>query len=146
MAKQYRRTPLRRVANRLMEQLVRRGRGPSYTWLITVPGRKTGRPYTTPVNVVDEGGQRWLVAPYGDVGWVRNIRAAGRATLARGARADEVGVAEVGPQEAAPILRRYLSDTPVTKPFFDAGKDSSLEAFAAEAPRHPVFRVVPGAG
>jgi hypothetical protein len=68
---------------------------------------------------------------------VRNLRAAGRATLTRGRRSEEVGVVEVGPEEAAPVLRRYPSDTPITRAYFDATPDSPLPAFAAEAPGTP---------
>jgi hypothetical protein len=84
-----------------------------------------------------------LVAPYGEGGWVRNARAAGRVTLSRGGRSERVAIFEVQPAEAAPVLRRYVAQVPITKPYFDVGPDSSLDAFLAEAPRHPVFRVVP---
>ena len=143
MARRYRTTGLRRLGNRLMAPLVRRGRGPERTWLITVPGRRSGEPHTTPVNLVEDGGQRWLVAPYGAVGWVRNLRAGGRVTLTRGARAERARAVEVGPEEAAPVLRRYLADNRITRPFFDVRPDSPLADFAAEAARHPVFRIVP---
>jgi hypothetical protein len=53
-----------------------------------------------------------------------------------------VRVEEVDAQTAAPVLREYLSKTPVTKSFFDATPDSPLDTFAAEAQRHPVFRIV----
>ena len=88
------------------------------------------------------GGRRWLVAPYGDVAWVKNARAAGRVTLARGRRVERVALAEVGPEESAPVLRRYVTEVPITRPYFDAGPASDLAAFRAEAHRHPVFRVV----
>ena len=53
-------------------------------------------------------------------------------------------VDEVGPEEAAPVLRAYLRDTSIVKPYFDATADSPVEAFAAEASHHPVFRVSAG--
>jgi deazaflavin-dependent oxidoreductase (nitroreductase family) len=142
----YRLTARRRLLNRLMAAAVRRGRGPTKTWLLTVSGRCSARPHTTPVNLVEAGGERWLVAPYGPVGWVRNLRATGRATLQRGGRTETVGAVEVAPEEAAPILRRYLADVAITRPYFDVTVDSPLEDFAAEAGRHPVFRLVPHAG
>jgi deazaflavin-dependent oxidoreductase (nitroreductase family) len=146
VAKRYRLSALRRLLNRLVTAAVRRGRGPAATWLLTVAGRRSGRPYTTPVNLVEAEGERWLVAPYGPVGWVRNLRATGRATLTRGRDAETVGAVEVGPQEAAPILRRYLADVAIARPYFDVTVDSPLEDVAAEAERHPVFRLVPPAG
>ena len=96
------------------------------------------------MTLIESEGQRWLVAPYGPLGWVRNARAAGRVTLSRERRTETVTVAELDGRAAAPILRRYAREIPITRPFFDAGPDSSVEAFAAEAARHPVFRIKPG--
>ncbi len=62
-----------------------------FNGLITVPGRKTGVSRTTPVAIiVDESGRRWVWAPWGDVNWVRNLRAAGNATITFRGRTDEV--------------------------------------------------------
>ena len=72
---------------------------------------------------------------------MRNARAAGRAMLSRGRHHDQVKISEVGPQESAPVLREYLRRVKTVRTFFDASPDSPLEAFAAEADRHPVFRV-----
>jgi hypothetical protein len=49
---------------------------------------------------------------------------------------------EVEPVAAASVLKRYVAQAPVTRPFFDVTRRSSLETFAAEAARHPVFRLV----
>ncbi|HEV8306122.1 MAG TPA: nitroreductase family deazaflavin-dependent oxidoreductase [Methylomirabilota bacterium] len=142
MAATYRLGCWRRVANVLVRALLRWGLGPPRTYLLTVRGRVTGRPHSTPVTLVEEGGLRWLVAPYGEVGWVRNARAAGEVMLSRGSRSERVTVFELEPAEAAPILRRYLTQVPITRPFFDVRPASGLDTFAAEAPRHPVFRIV----
>jgi deazaflavin-dependent oxidoreductase (nitroreductase family) len=139
VAATYRLGATRRLANTLIRGLLRLGLGPPRTYLLTVAGRKTGRPLSTPVTLVEMGGHRWLVAPYGEVGWVRNLRAAGRATLARGRRAEAVTVRPLDAAESAPVLRRYITDVPITRPYFDVRPDSPLEAFVAEAPRHPVF-------
>jgi hypothetical protein len=103
---------------------------------------RSGRTFSTPVILV-ENGERWLVAPYGEVNWVRNARAAGRVTLSRGRHRDQVKISEVGSQESAPVLREYLRRVRTVRPFFDVSPDSPLEAFAAEAGRHPVFRIEP---
>jgi len=52
-----------------------------------------------------------------------------------------VAIAELGADEAAPVLKRYKAEIPITRPFFDAKPDAPLEAFVAEAHRHPVFRI-----
>lgn len=63
MAKTYRHTLPRRLANALMHGLLRIGVAPKTTVLLTVPGRRSGKPHSTPVTLVEEGGQRWLVRP-----------------------------------------------------------------------------------
>jgi len=141
VAATYRLGPARRLANRAVRLLLRVGLGPPSTYLLTVRGRKSGQPRSTPVTLVEDGGDRWLVAPYGAVAWVLNTRAAGRVTLCRGRRAETVAVTELGPEASAPVLQRYLGRVPITRPFFDARPTSSLEAFVAEAPRHPVFLI-----
>ncbi|MBI3029461.1 MAG: nitroreductase family deazaflavin-dependent oxidoreductase [Candidatus Rokubacteria bacterium] len=138
----YRLGSARRLVNRLVRALLRMGLGPRRTYLLTVQGRRSGRLRSTPVTLVEGGGRRWLVAPYGEVGWVRNARAAGRVTLSRGRRSETVAVAEVGPEESVLVLRRYVAEVPITRPFFDAAPDADLEAFKGEAPRHPVFRIL----
>jgi deazaflavin-dependent oxidoreductase (nitroreductase family) len=146
MAKQFRNTRVRRILNKLMTRMIRRGKGPPGVWLVTVPGRRSGQPHSTPVSPVEEGGERWLVSPYGVVGWVRNLRAAGRATLEHRGRSEEVVVVEVGPEEAAPVLRSYVAGNRIARRYFDARPDDPPEAFVAEAGRHPVFRVVADGG
>src|SRR5689334_9642751 len=45
--------------------------------ILTVPGRKSGRPRSTPVAIIAVAGRRWIWAPFGEVQWVRNRRGAG---------------------------------------------------------------------
>ena len=90
MAKTYRKSHATRLINSLSRTLTRFGLGPPYLHILTVQGRKTGRRYSTPVDVLELDGQRWLVAPYGPVSWVANARAAGEVTLSRGGRSQPV--------------------------------------------------------
>jgi len=142
LAFQYQRGLARRAVNRLVHVLLLLGLGPARTYLLTVAGRRSGTLRTTPVTLAEEGGRRWLVAPYGEVAWVRNLRASGKATLARGGRTEEITVREVNAEEAAPVLKMYATRVPITRPYFDAKPESDLAAFRAEAPRHPVFAIV----
>jgi deazaflavin-dependent oxidoreductase (nitroreductase family) len=142
VAAQYQRGLARRAGNGLVRLLLRLGLGPARTYLLTVTGRRSGAPRSTPVTLVEEGGRRWLVAPYGEVAWVRNLRATGKATLARGGRTEAVAVREIKPEEAAAVLKWYVTRVPITRPYFDAKPESDLDAFRAEAPRHPVFAIV----
>jgi deazaflavin-dependent oxidoreductase (nitroreductase family) len=143
MAKTYRLGVGARLINRLFGTLTRLGGGASYRHILTVAGRKTGRPYSTPVDVMEAGGHRWLVAGYGPVSWVRNARAAGEVTLTRGGRSERFQVREAGPEEAVPVLRRYMREIRVTRPYFDASPDSPDDVVAAELTRHAVFRLLP---
>jgi deazaflavin-dependent oxidoreductase (nitroreductase family) len=144
VARTYRLGRTRRLVNVVLTRLLRVGiRADSHMYLLSVSGRRSGRTYTTPVILV-ENGKRFLVAPYGEVSWVRNARAAGRVTLSRGRHHHEtVGFRQVGPEESAPVLRTYLRRVRVVRPFFDASPDSPLDAFVAEAARHPVFLIDP---
>jgi deazaflavin-dependent oxidoreductase (nitroreductase family) len=142
VAATYRSTWIRRLGNRLIGPAARLGLAGKRTHVLTVTGRKTGRRYSTPVMLVLEGGERWLVAPYGERGWVKNARAAGEVELTRARKTTRHRIEEVGPEEAAPILRLYLHQTPIVKPYFDADRDAPHEAFVAEAATHPVFRLV----
>jgi deazaflavin-dependent oxidoreductase (nitroreductase family) len=144
VASAYRLSPGRRAVNRLVRLLLKLGLMPGPTYLLTVSGRRTGRPLSTPVTLVEEGGTRWLVAPYGDVAWVRNARAAGQITLSRGGRSETLAIRELNATEAAPVLQRYVTRVPITRPYFDAKPDSPLATFEAEAPRHPVFALRSG--
>lgn len=137
----YRLTRLRRLGNRLITPLAYLGLAGSRTHVLHVRGRRSGRRFSTPVMLVLDGDRRWLVSPYGEREWVRNARAAGEVELTRRLRTTRHRVEEVGPEEAAPVLREYLRTTPIVKPFFDADAGAGLAAFAAEAERHPVFLV-----
>jgi deazaflavin-dependent oxidoreductase (nitroreductase family) len=110
MATQYRLTRWRRVVNGLVMALLRVGVGPRHTYLLTVRGRRSGTLYSTPVTLAEKADQRWLVAPYGEVAWVRNARVARQVTLSRGRSAATVAVVELGPHERAPVLKRYATE------------------------------------
>jgi hypothetical protein len=98
--------------------------------------------WSTPVSIVREGEERWLVAPYGERNWVKNARAAGWVELRRGRTCERLTVEELGAEAALPVLREYYLRFRVTRPFFGVSLDSPRDAWLAEAPRHPVFRLV----
>jgi deazaflavin-dependent oxidoreductase (nitroreductase family) len=139
--KPYRRSVWRRALNAVVRPLARAGLAGRRTHLLTVPGRTSGRPWSTPVSLVEHHGERWLVAPYGDRNWVKNARAAGYVELQRGRRSERLTVQELAAEDAVPVLRRYYELGRFTRPFFDVGLDSPPADWVAEAPRHPVFRL-----
>jgi hypothetical protein len=98
--------------------------------------------WSTPVSVVRQGDERWLVAPYGERNWVKNARAAGWVELQRGRTRERLTVEELGAEAALPVLREYYRLFRVTRRFFEVSLDSPRDAWLAESPRHPVFRLV----
>jgi len=145
VAKTYRLGPVRRTVNVLVAAMLRLGIGGKSTYLLTTTGRRTGRPRTTPVILVETDGERWLVSPYGLVGWVHNLRARPEVRLRRGRTTQVLHAEEAGPEIAGPVLQAYVRQTRVTAPFFDAKPDDQAQEFVAEAQRHPVFTLTQGA-
>jgi deazaflavin-dependent oxidoreductase (nitroreductase family) len=139
----YRKSLWRRALNALVRPLAKAGLTDPRTHLLTVPGRTSGKRWSTPVSIVRIGGERWLVAPYGERNWVKNARAAGWVELQRGRRRERLGVEELAPADAVPVLQEYYRSGRVTRPFFAVTLESSPEQWLADAPRHPVFRLVP---
>jgi deazaflavin-dependent oxidoreductase (nitroreductase family) len=142
VAKTFRMGVVRRVGNVFVTLLIRTNLAPRANVLLTTTGRKSGLRRTNPVQLATEGERKWLVAPYGVVPWVRNVRASKTATLTRGSKSEDYMVREVTADEAAPILKQYVAAIPIVLPYFEAAKDSDIEAFKAEADRHPVFELI----
>lgn len=118
-------------------KLVGFGKYPMY--LLTVRGRKSGLPRTVPIVILQHHGKRYLNSPYGIVDWVRNLRAAGEATLTRARRTETVRARELPPQEAALVLREDVKGGNPFARSFGVTADSSLEEFERAVVSHPVF-------
>ena len=136
-----------RLGNLLTRTLLRAGikfAGPNNVpmYLLTVRGRKSGQPRTTPIVVIEQDTKRYLLAPFGAVDWVRNLRAAGEATLTRGRRAELVHATELPGAEASLVLKRGLETSkipPFLLKYFEITAQSSREELEDAALRHPVF-------
>ena len=85
--------------------------------LITIRGRKSGLPRTTPLAIIQVAGRRWIWAPWGEVQWVRNLRAAGRATITVRGRTEEVTATELNPAERVAFFRDILGPLARSVPF-----------------------------
>src|SRR5579859_652805 len=77
--------------------------------LLSVPGRKSGVPRTTPVSIVDDADRCWVIGVFGDVDWVRNLRAAGHARVGRRGRTQTVTARELAPAEAFDFFREVFA-------------------------------------
>jgi deazaflavin-dependent oxidoreductase (nitroreductase family) len=111
--------------------------------VLVVRGRKSGEPRSNPVNLLELDGERYLVAPRGNTQWVRNVRAAGRAELHLGRRAEPVLLTEVPVEDRLPVLRVYLERWGWEVGRFVEGltKGSTDAEVMVVAPGMPVFRV-----
>jgi deazaflavin-dependent oxidoreductase (nitroreductase family) len=156
MPKPYRAGLLVRFNNAVMRSLIRAGIRIETFAVLTAPGRRTGRPVHVPLVVFSHGGNRYLVASYGVVNWVQNLRAAdGLAELRRGHTTEQITTIELPPDQAGPILRFSLQTGPpgiprlivrifrrfFVLPYLDVHMNSSDDDFARSAIGHPVFLV-----
>ena len=76
--------------------------------LLTVRGRKSGLPRTTPVTICDYGGRRGFISPFGETDWVRNLRATGTGTIRHGRRQEEIRAVELDHAEAVRFVREVI--------------------------------------
>ncbi len=112
--------------------------------VLTVPGRKTGKPRSTPVTPMDVDGERYVVNGYPGADWVHNVRAADEATLTKGRHSERVRMVEVPPEDARPVLRAFPECAPTgvdimkRSGVLTEGTPDELEALAG---RLPVFRI-----
>ncbi len=135
---------MEKVFNRLFGFLVGLGLGMRHNYLLQVRGRKTGRIYSTPVNVLDMQGKRFLVAPRGRTQWVRNAEAVGEVTLKRGASTQKFRLRAIPESGRPEILKEYLERYATTvQRYFPVPAGSPREAFAAVAASYPVFELLP---
>src|SRR5271157_2521005 len=114
--------------------------------VLTVPGRKSGRPRSTPMTPFEFQGGLYVVAGYPGADWAANARAAGTGTLARGRRRRQVRIVELTAEEARPVLRAFPEEVPVGVSFAKRSgmvRDGTSDEFEALAGRITVFRFEP---
>ena len=94
--------------NPIVHRMLGRGFPMGPNGLITIRGRTSGEPRTTPVAIIEIDGRRWVQSPFGEVNWVRNLRAAGEATIIMGKRTEEVRAVELSKAEKIAFFRDLL--------------------------------------
>src|ERR1700686_1747587 len=99
-----------RAFNRIFGFLVGLGLGFSYNYLLQVRGRKSGKLYSTPIDLLELGGKRFLVAPRGRTQWVRNAEAAGEVTLKKGKTQLRFQLRPIPDADKPEILKAYLDN------------------------------------
>jgi len=130
-----------RGLNRLLGVLFGLGLGLRHNYLLQVRGRKSGRIYSTPVNLLKSDRKLYLVCPRGRAQWVRNAEVSGLVLLKR-RRTQEFRLRPVPDEQKPAILKEYLERYKTTvQRYFPVSSDSSPSAFAPYVARYPVFEL-----
>jgi deazaflavin-dependent oxidoreductase (nitroreductase family) len=136
-------TSIERAFNRVVGFLVGIGIGFSHNYLLEVRGRKTGKLYSTPIDLLQMNGRRYLVAPRGRTQWVRNAEAAGEIILKKGTTRLQLRLRPLGDGDKSPILKAYL-DTfkSEVQRHFSVPAGSPVDAFRKIAGSYPLFELI----
>ncbi len=133
-----------RVFNRIFGFVVGLGWGFSYNYLLQVRGRKSGKVYSTPIDLLEMNGKRFLVAPRGRTQWVRNAEAAGEVTLKRGKLQQRFRLRVLSDQEKPEVLKAYLDQFKgEVQSYFPVPAGSSVETFRELVQSYPAFELIP---
>ena len=136
-------TRVEKLFNRVMGVLVVFGLAPSHMRLLEVRGRKSGKLHTTPVDLLELNGKRYLIAPRGRTQWVRNAEAAGEIVLKRGGTRQSFRLRALPDSEKPPILKAYLEKFKAeVQRYFSVAAGSPPEAFALVAQNYPAFELL----
>jgi deazaflavin-dependent oxidoreductase (nitroreductase family) len=129
--------------NKIFGMFVGLGFGFSYNYLLQVRGRKTGRLYSTPIDLLQLRGKSYLVAPRGRTQWVRNVEAAGELTLKKGSKRERYTIRAIAEAERPEILKAYLDAFRAeVQRYFPVPAGSPVELFTAVAKSYPVFALI----
>jgi deazaflavin-dependent oxidoreductase (nitroreductase family) len=136
-------SPIEKLFNRVFGFLVGLGLGFSYNYLVQVRGRKSGKLYSTPINLLELNGKRYLIAPRGRTQWVRNAEAAEEVTLKRGGQVRTFRLRPLSGAEHCQILKAYLDRFKrEVQRYFPVPAGSAPEAFTSLADSYPAFELV----
>src|SRR5579864_226614 len=131
-----------RIFNRVYGFLVGLGLGFSYNYLLQVRGRKSGRLYSTPIDLLEMDAKRFLVAPRGRTQWVRNAEAAGEIALRKGRNRRQFKLRPLDGQERIPVLKAYLDRFHrEVQTYFPIPAGAPLDAFEPIAQNYPAFEL-----
>jgi deazaflavin-dependent oxidoreductase (nitroreductase family) len=136
-------TAIEQLFNRSFGFLVGLGLGPSHIYLLQVRGRKSGKLFSTPVDLLELQGQRYLVAPRGRTQWVRNAEAAGEITLKKGSTRQQFHLRPIADADKPQILKAYLdSFKREVQRYFPIPAGAPPEAFVPLTPNYPAFELL----
>jgi deazaflavin-dependent oxidoreductase (nitroreductase family) len=132
-----------RFFNRAFGFLVGMGLGFSYNYLLQVRGHKSGKLYSTPIDLLELDGKKFLVAPRGRTQWVRNAEAAGEVTLKKGSTRLKFGLRPLSDDEKPEILKAYLDKfRREVQRYFPVPAGSPPQAFTEVLASYPAFELI----
>lgn len=135
---------LERLFNRCFGLLVGLGFGMKHHYLLQVRGRKSGKLYSTPIDLLEIDGRRFLVAPRGRTQWVRNAEAAGEVTLKRGRVKQRFRLGAIEDEKKPEILKAYLDRFKrEVQRYFPVPAGSPAQSFRGLVQSYPVFELLP---
>lgn len=138
-------TAMEHAFNRFFGFMVGLGLGLRHNYLLQVRGRKSGKLYSTPIDLLEMDGKRFLVAPRGRTQWVRNAEAAGEVTLKKGGFRQSFRLRAIPDAEKPELLKAYLDRFKTTvQRYFPVPAGSDVPAFVSIAANYPVFELVAG--
>jgi len=136
-------TAVERIFNRVYGFLVGMGVGFSYNYLLQVKGRKSGKTYSTPIDLLELAGKRFLVAPRGRTQWVRNAESAGEVMLKKGSARQRYRLRTLSDAEKPPILKAYLDRfKSEVQRYFPVAAGSPVESFQEVVESYPAFELI----
>jgi deazaflavin-dependent oxidoreductase (nitroreductase family) len=136
------------MLNPLMKSFLHLGIPAGPMTLLTVRGRKTGKPHTTPVGLFKLRDRRCIFDTFGNADWVRNLRASGEAKIGRGLHRKHVIATPLSREEASLVLREILAPyvtSRIKSSFLKMGyrltKNSTIADYDREAKKHAGFEL-----
>ncbi len=136
-------TPVERIFNRALGFLIGLGIVFRDKYLLEVRGRTSGRTFSTPVNLLQLGGKRYLVAPRGRTQWVRNAEVAGEVTLKKGRNRSKFRLQAIPDRDKPEILKAYLDQFKnEVQTFFAVPAGSPAGTFSEIAENYPAFELI----
>jgi deazaflavin-dependent oxidoreductase (nitroreductase family) len=136
-------TAMERAFNRFFGFLVGLGVGLKHNYLLQVRGRKSGKLYSTPIDLLEFEGKRFLVAARGRTQWVRNAEAAGEVTLKKGGFLQSFRLRAIPDADKPALLKAYLDRFKTTvQQYFPVPAGSDVQTFESIAANYPVFELV----
>ncbi|MEV1128789.1 nitroreductase/quinone reductase family protein [Agromyces sp. NPDC049794] len=117
--------------------------------IITIPGRASGEPRSTPVSPLTVDERRYVIAGLSNSSWAKNARAAGHGQLSKGRAHEDIDLIEVtNATTRKRVMKAFPTEVPHGVQFFiriGLVKSADPADFAAASDKVAVFEIRPAA-